>query len=67
MSMGYYFRRFFIEQRLRKAIGAAEYCKQIRREAERSVAHHELRADQLLIELAELDHRADLARLGGGA
>lgn len=67
MSIGYHFRRFLIEHRLRRAIGAAEYCKAVRLQAEQAIAHHNRRADDLLIQLATLERRADLARLGGGS
>lgn len=66
MSIGYHFRRILLEHKLRRAIGAAEYCRDVRRQADQAVAHHNKRADALLIELATLERRADLARLGGG-
>jgi hypothetical protein len=67
MSIGYHFRRLLLEHKLRRSIGAAAYCREVRREAEQSVRHHDAKAVQARMELAMLEHRADLARLGGGA
>jgi hypothetical protein len=66
MSIGYHFRRLLLEHKLRRAIGAAEYCRAVRRQVEQSVRHHDAKAEQARMQLAMLEHRADLARLGGG-
>jgi hypothetical protein len=66
MSIGYHFRRLLLEHKLRCSIGAAEYCRAVRRQAERGVWHHDAQAEEARMQLAMLEHRADLARLGGG-
>jgi hypothetical protein len=64
MSLGYALRRALLEFRLRKVSTAADYCRDLRRDAEAGVHHHDAEAARLRVALAQLHHRADLARLG---
>jgi hypothetical protein len=65
MSIGYHFRRLLLEHKLRRSIGAAEYCREVRREAEQGVRHHDDKAEQARMELAMLERRANWVRMGG--
>jgi hypothetical protein len=65
MSIGYHFRRLLLEHKLRRSIGAAAYCREVRREAEQSVRHHDAKAEQARMELCMLERRYSWKRLGG--
>lgn len=64
MSLGYLLRRILAQYRLRQAQAGAAYARTIRRDAEASVRYHEDRALRAAAELNQLDHRAQLARMG---
>lgn len=65
MSIGFALRRALLQHRLRTMERAADYARSIRRDAEAAVRHHDAEAARLQVALAQLHHRADLARLGG--
>lgn len=65
MSLGFHLRRALLEYRLRRISQRADYAKTVRRDAEASIHYHDAEAARLRVALAQLQHRADLARLGG--
>lgn len=67
MSIGYAVRRLLLTWRMERVRERAAYCRAVRVQAEASIAHHDAEARRLRAELATLERRTWLARLGGGA
>jgi hypothetical protein len=65
MSIGYHIRRMLTEHRLRRALRAAEYSRAMRCDAEAAVAMYDREVLHQSMLLAQLERRADLARMGG--
>ena len=65
MSLGFRFRRALLELRLRRVSDRSDYARAVRRDAEAAIQFHDAEATRLRVALAQLHHRAELARMGG--